>query len=49
MMLVNSRTAKSCCKDCDSNYGHSDNSKAKNQLKRAVRRREKRNWKADQN
>lgn len=41
MMLVNSRTAKKCCKNCDVDYGHSSNGKAKTKLRRTIRRRQK--------
>ena len=47
MMLVNSKSARKCCKGCDADYGHSDNSKAKKSLKRTIRRRETRDWKRE--
>jgi hypothetical protein len=40
-MMVNAKSARRCCKDCDVDYGHSNNHKAKTKLKRTVRRREK--------
>lgn len=46
-MLVNSRSAHKCCKDCDVDYGHSQNRKAKTKLKRSIRRREKTEWRKD--
>jgi hypothetical protein len=44
-MLVNNRSAKKCCKGCDPDYGKSDNRKAKQKLKRAIRHRENRDAK----
>ena len=46
-MLVNSRSAKACCKNCDSDFGHGPDSKGKKALKRSVRRRENRAWKQE--
>lgn len=40
-MTVNSKSARKCCKDCDSDYGHSKNGKAKTQLRRTIRHRDK--------
>lgn len=40
-MLVNSRSARRCCKGCDADYGHSNVAKEKAKLKRTLRRREK--------
>jgi len=45
MMLVNSRAARKCCNDCDSDYGHSNNTKGKTKLRRTLRRREKQSFK----
>lgn len=42
-MLVNIKSAKKCCGGCDADYGKSNNRKAKQKLKRAIRHREKRN------
>lgn len=47
MMLVNAKSARKCRKNCDGDYGHSNNSKAKKNLKRTIRRRESRNWKRE--
>jgi hypothetical protein len=43
-MLVNRRSANKCCSFCDSDYGKSPNRKAKQKLKRTIRRRDKRTW-----
>lgn len=42
-MLVNARSARKCCGECDNDFGRSTNSKAKAKLKRSIRRREKQN------
>lgn len=44
-MLVNNRSAKMCCAGCFPEYGKSSNRKAKQKLKRQIRRRENRNAK----
>lgn len=44
-MLVNNRSAKKCCAGCFPEYGKSSNRKAKQKLKRTIRRRENRNAK----
>lgn len=46
-MLVNSRSARKCCSDCDSDFGKSRDAKGKAALKRTVRRRENREWRKD--
>lgn len=40
-MLVNVRSAKKCCAECDGDFGHSANAKQKTNLKRKIRRQEK--------
>lgn len=46
-MLVNNRSAKKCCAGCFPEYGKSDNRKAKQKLKRTIRRRENRDAKKE--
>lgn len=46
-MLVNNRSAQKCCKGCFPDYGKSNNRKAKQTLKRTIRRRESRELKKE--
>ena len=46
-MLVNEKTVIYCCKYCWSDFGHSNNSRAKTKLRRQLKARERRTWKKE--